>query len=115
MQYADSILVIVLIAIAIGGVASMILSKNIKKILFGLEPAEIASLFIERNTLIESVREGIIMVNKSGEITMANASAYEVLSLPKGKKLIGQLIDEVLPNTLLPQVLLTGEQQLDRP
>lgn len=115
MQYADSIIVIVLIAIAIGGIASMILSKNIKKTLFGLEPAEIASLFIERNTLIESVREGIIMVNKSGEITMANASAYEVLSLPKEKKLIGQLIDEVLPNTLLPKVLLTGEQQFDRP
>lgn len=114
-QYADSIIVIVLIAIAIGGIASMVLSKNIKKTLFGLEPAEIASLFIERNTLIESVREGIIMVNKSGEITMANASAYEVLSLPKEKNLIGKLIDEVLPNTLLPHILLTGEQQFDRP
>ncbi len=115
MQYADSIIAIVLIAIVLGAIASMILSKNIKKILFGLEPAAIASLFTERNTLIESVREGIIMINKSGEITMANAAAYEVFSLPKGKNLVGKLIDDVLPNTLLPQVMETGEQQFDRP
>jgi two-component system, CitB family, sensor kinase len=115
LEYADSIIGTVLIAIAVGAIGSMVLARNIKKTLFGLEPAEIASLYTERNALIESVREGIIMVNKNGEITMANNSAYEVLSLPKEKQLIGKLIEEVLPNTQLPQVLETGESQLDRP
>lgn len=115
LEYADSIIGIVLIAIASGAIGSMVLARNIKKTLFGLEPEEIASLYRERNALIESVREGIIMVNKNGEITMANNSAYEVLSVPKENQLIGKLIEEVLPNTQLPHVLNTGESQLDRP
>ncbi|WP_198038631.1 ATP-binding protein [Planococcus lenghuensis] len=115
LNYADSVGGIVLLAIAVGIIGSMLLARNIKRTMFGLEPAEIAALFTERNALIDSIREGIIMVNKSGEITMANAAALNVLSLPKETVLIGSKIDDVLPNTLLPQVLETGERQLDRP
>lgn len=114
-EYLDSISAIVFVAIVLGLIASMFLAHNIKKTLFGLEPTEIANLYNERNALIESVREGIIMVNKTGQVTMANAAAYEMLSMPDDSKLIGRAIDEVLPNTLLPQVLETGEPQLDRP
>lgn len=114
-EYLDSISAIVFVAIVVGLIGSMILARNIKKTLFGLEPAEIANLYNERNALIESVREGIIMVNKTGQVTMANAAAYEMLSLPENNELIGKAIDDVLPNTLLPQVLETGEPQLDRP
>ncbi|WKA57985.1 sensor histidine kinase [Planococcus shenhongbingii] len=115
LEYADSITGIVLIAIVIGAIGSMILARNIKKTLFGLEPAEIAHLYTERNALIESVREGILMVDRAGDITMANVSAYELLSLQKETELIGKPVDKVLPNTLLPKVLQTGEAQLDRP
>nr|WP_316047408.1 PAS domain-containing protein [Planococcus glaciei] len=86
LQYADSIVGIVLIAIVFGALGSMVLARNIKKTLFGLEPVEIANLYTQRNALIESVREGIIMVDHNGKITMANSSAYEVLSFPKEKK-----------------------------
>ena len=79
--YLDSISSIVLAAAVIGAFGSMLLARSIKKTLFGLEPAEIANLYNERNAVIESVREGIIMVNKSGEITMANASAHDMLAL----------------------------------
>lgn len=114
LDYADSIVSIVIIAIVIGIIGAMILSQNIKKTLFGLEPSEIARLFTERSAVIESVREGIIMVNQHGIVTMANASAAEVLSLPKETVLIGSPVEEILPNTQLPHVLQTGERQLDR-
>jgi len=114
-QYADDITYIVLFAILIGIIGSSLLSRNIKKQLFDLEPAEIANLFTERNALIESVREGIIMVDAKGIITMVNMAAYETLSLPDKTELIGRTIWEVLPNTLLPKVMETGERQLDRP
>jgi len=114
-QYVDNISLIVLIAIAIGIIGSSILARNIKKELFNLEPAEIANLFTERNALIESVREGIIMVDAKGIITTVNLSAYDTLSLPDQVDLVGLTIQEVLPNSLLPRVLETGEQHLDRP
>lgn len=115
LEYADSIVGIVLIAIVFGALGSMVLARNIKKTLFGLEPVEIANLYTQRNALIESVREGIIMVDQNGKITMANSSAYEVLSFPKEKNLIGEPIEKIVPNTQLLQVLQTGESQLDRP
>ncbi|HEX5563511.1 MAG TPA: sensor histidine kinase [Sporosarcina sp.] len=115
-QYIDNISYIVLIAIGLGIIGSSFLSRNIKKELFDLEPTEIANLFTERNALIESVREGIIMVDAKGIITTANAAAYDTLSIPGGQTdLIGRSIQEVLPNSLLPKVLETGERHLDRP
>ena len=112
-EYVDSIITIVLLAIILGIIGSTILARSIKKVLFNLEPAEIAHLFTERNTLIESVREGIIMVDQDARISMMNKAAYETLSLPEDVTLIGRSIEEVLPNTLLPQVLQNGEKQLD--
>lgn len=114
-QYIDNISYIVLIAIALGIIGSSVLARNIKKELFDLEPAEIADLFTERNALIESVREGIIMVDAKGVITTVNAAAYDTLSIPGQTELVGRTIQEVLPNTLLPKVLETGERHLDRP
>lgn len=114
-QYVDNISYIVLLAIALGIIGSSVLARNIKKELFNLEPAEIANLFTERNALIESVREGIIMVDAKGIITTVNPAAYDTLSIPGQTELIGRTIQEVLPNTLLPKVLETGERHLDRP
>lgn len=114
-QYVDNISYIVLIAIVLGVIGSSVLARNIKKELFDLEPAEIANLFTERNALIESVREGIIMVDAKGIITTVNAAAYDALSIPGRAELVGKSILEVLPNTLLPKVLETGERHLDRP
>jgi two-component system CitB family sensor kinase len=54
------------------------------------------------------------MVDQDARISMMNKAAYETLSLPEDVTLIGRSIEEVLPNTLLPQVLLNGEKQFDR-
>lgn len=114
-EYLDNIVFIVLLAIGLGIIGSTILARSIKKIMFGLEPEEIANLFTERSALIESVREGIIMVNAEGNITMLNPAAYEALSLPDGQSIVGRSILDVLPNSQLPQVLVTGERQHDKP
>lgn len=113
-SYVDSIITIVLIAILLGVIGSSILARSIKKVLFNLEPIEIAHLFTERNTLIESVREGIIMVDKDARISMINKAAFDMLSIPENTYLLGRRVEEILPNTLLPQVLKTGEKQFDR-
>ncbi|TQR18891.1 ATP-binding protein [Psychrobacillus soli] len=114
IQYVDNIAFIVVVAILLGILGSGILARNIKKELFNLEPAEIAHLFTERNALIESVREGIIMVDAKGVITMANLAAHEILSLPLETELVGRNVWDVIPNTYLPQVLEFGEEHLDR-
>ena len=74
----DSVLFLLfmtLIGLLIGIAGAMYLAQHIKKVLFGLEPEEIAALLQERNVLLNSVREGVIDVNNQGIITLANTEA----------------------------------------
>lgn len=115
LEYVDNIAYTVLAAIGIGIAGSALLARNIKKMMFGLEPHEIASLYTERNTLIETVREGIVMTDSEGIIKMVNKSALETLSYPDNQSVIGKHVSEVLPHSLLPEAIKYGERILDQP
>lgn len=53
------------------------LTDNITSTMFDLEPVEIAQLLVERNALIDSVRDGILSVDREGRLLHANRSALE--------------------------------------
>ena len=112
--YLDNIFYTMVIALGIGIIGSIFLSRNIKKQIFNLEPSEIASLLTEKNTLIESVREAIITVNQKGEITTLNNAAAKILHLTDSASIMGDNIEEHIPNTHLLNVLMKGEKQLDK-
>ncbi|MBZ0334048.1 sensor histidine kinase [Marinobacter sp. AL4B] len=100
------LLVSILIAVVIAG--------RFKREIFGLEPEEIARLFEERNATLQSVREGIIAVNRDGIITTGNRAALETLGFDTGTSLVGRPIHEVLPDSDLLSVLKTGTPDFDR-
>lgn len=100
--------------IVLGILGSIYLAGSIKKTMFGLEPEEISSLYQQRDAVIQSVREGMMVINKRGEIVLVNQAAYDILSLPEGREVIGQPVADVIPNTSMLEVLQNGEQQLDR-
>ncbi|WP_340084866.1 DcuS/MalK family sensor histidine kinase [Siminovitchia sp. FSL H7-0308] len=101
--------------IVIGMIGAIILAANINRILFGLEPAAIASLLQERNAMLESVREGIIAVNNKAEIVVANAEAIKIFQKagldpdPIGKK-----ADEYLPKSRLVRILQSPKAEYDQ-
>jgi len=70
-------------AIAFGGLVgsfgAFFLARKIKKIMFGMEPSEIASLLEERNAMLQSIREGIIAVSADEKITLINDEAKRLL------------------------------------
>jgi len=53
------------------------LTDNITGTMFNLEPVEIAQLLVERNALIDAVRDGIISVDKDGKVIHANRTARD--------------------------------------
>ncbi|GAJ98153.1 PAS domain-containing protein [Geomicrobium sp. JCM 19055] len=59
-----------------------LLARNIREDTFGLEPAEIASKFTEREAMLESVKEGIIAINTKQEVTLINPSARKLIQHP---------------------------------
>ena len=54
-------------------------TENIKADMFNLEPVEIAKLLVERNALIDSVRDGILSVDKDGRVNHIKQTAIQLL------------------------------------
>lgn len=93
----------------LGIIGSILLARHVKKSIFGLEPEEIAKNLQEKNVIIDSIKEGIIAINKDKKITMANKQVKKVLNY-KGE-LIGEKITDVIENSRLPKLLETGEPE----
>lgn len=103
------------VGMLVGVLGSLILARRIKKILFGLEPFAIAKIFKERSAMLQSVREGILAVDKDSRLTIVNEAAIKLFQQAgiKGNP-IGEKVDEYVPNTRLQKVLETGEAELDQ-
>jgi CitB family two-component system sensor histidine kinase MalK len=103
-----------LIGILIGVLGAIVLARYIKKILHGLEPVAIASLFEERSAMLQSVREGIVAVDRESRITLVNRAALRLFQKAGlSEKPIGLHIGEYMPTTRLGKVLKTGKAELD--
>ena len=111
----NRIFITLLLGMAIGIASAMLLARRVKKTLSGLEPAGIARLLEERNAMLQSIKEGILAVDQSGKITLANEAAISILSM--GGTIghpIGQEIDSYIPNTGLTRILKTGLPEIDQ-
>ncbi|MGE6203951.1 ATP-binding protein [Guptibacillus hwajinpoensis] len=98
----------------LGIAGGFFIAKNVKRSIFGLEPSEIGAMFLERNTILQTIREGIIAVNENGGITLANQEAHRMLNRSEDESLEGVDIVSVLPNTRMPEVLRSGKAEYDQ-
>ncbi|CAI1095304.1 ATP-binding protein [Serratia proteamaculans] len=78
-------------------VFSWLLSKNLKRQMFWLEPKEIALLVRQQKALLEAIYEGVIAVDPQLQIITINHAARELLDLrqPAGA-LMGREIGELI-------------------
>lgn len=112
IDYGRYLLVLFIITIALSIIISTYLSNKIKKQLLNYEPQEIVKILTERNAILESIREGIIMVDGKGTITLSNQSANAILD--SENSVVGKNIRTVIPNTRLIKVMESGHEQLNR-
>ena len=101
-------------SLSIAILLAYLLSRNIKKILYGLEPIQMAQLFAERNAIIRTVKEGIVVINREGLITQINDEAIRILRIQKDKQtIIGLPVGDFIPNTRLYEVMISGNAEYD--
>ncbi len=99
-----------------GSVGAFLLANHIKKILLGLEPDEITKLYHEKTGILDAIHEGLVAIDREGRITLMNDSALQILGFDKEKmknQVIGQNIEEVLPNTRMMNILSTKKAEFD--
>ncbi|HLY33723.1 MAG TPA: sensor histidine kinase [Jatrophihabitantaceae bacterium] len=91
------------IALGVGAVASWMLARRLKKRTFGLELDEIARLLQEREATLHGIREGVVAVDPSGQVSMINDEARRLLDL--GMAPTGGKLDDLVPPGRLREVL----------
>ncbi|RHW38555.1 sensor histidine kinase [Lysinibacillus yapensis] len=109
----------IFITIALSALFSMwgahTLGRHIKRQMFNLEPHEISKMYVERTETFNAMHEGIIAVDKELTITIFNKKACEILGIGGEPSLyIGKNIYEVLPDTRLPEIVLSGTPVFDQ-
>jgi two-component system CitB family sensor kinase len=103
--------VTVLLALALGAAASMLLASRLKRQTFGLEPHEIAGLLEEREASLQGIHEGAVATDANGTITLANDEARRLLDLPAD--CVGRKVSQVLPQGRLMKFLSGGLNDQD--
>jgi len=102
----------VIFSAIIGAFGTWVLVRVLKNILFGLEPYEISSLFEQRQAMLHSLKEGVIAVDREGNVTLVNHTARQIL-LSATTRQPGELPHAPLQENLQ-QVLETGIAIQDR-
>ena len=106
--------VLVGILVIFGVLGAVSISNRFKRAIFDLEPEQIARLFTERETIIDSIREGIVAIDREAKVTVVNRQAIDILGKDSEAQIIGQPVREVLPGAKLSRILSGGEQRHDQ-
>ncbi|MGM0803664.1 MAG: ATP-binding protein [Bacillota bacterium] len=110
--YKLKIIIIGTITLLLGTLGSVLIAKGVKRATHGLEPKEIGLLYKEKSAILEAIREGVIAVNREGEITLANHTALQMLETGS-ENLIGKNVLRAIPNTRLLDVIASGQNEFD--
>lgn len=100
--------------IILGIFGAITIARRFKKAIFDLEPEQIAHLFTERDTIIQSIREGIVAIDQNAKVTVVNQQAMEILGLTSKQSILGSHIRAVLPGAKLSKILAGGEERIDQ-
>lgn len=112
--YRLKTLSVLTIVFLIGTAITLKITNDFKKAILGLEPEEIANLLQEKTATLEAIREGIMAVNREGQVTTVNQAAFDTLALRPDPDIIGKPVKDVFPETRILEVLQSGQSQLDK-
>lgn len=103
-----------LLGIIIGLIGAIFLGRKVKKIMFGMEPAEIANLLEQRSAVLENAREGVIAIDRNAKINLVNHEANRLIKKMGFKEdPMGKNVTNVIPNIPIMSVVESGDKIVD--
>ncbi|PPS90114.1 Sensor histidine kinase DcuS [Streptomyces sp. MH60] len=81
-------------ALAVGALASWIISRRVQRQTRDLAFSDIAGLLAEREAMLHGIREGVVALDRGGRVRLLNDEAQRLLGL--GGEAVGRLPDEAL-------------------
>ena len=106
--------IITLVVIVVELIISAWISNNIKKSLLGFEPNTISAMYLVRDNILESLKEGIIALNKNGTILFVNESAVKMLDKNNSvSSFIGKDILEINNGTIIKNIANSEKREFN--
>jgi two-component system, CitB family, sensor kinase len=91
------------LALLVGALASLVLARRLKRMTFGLELHDLASLLQEREAMLHGIREGVLVLDRRGRLSMVNDEARRLLGL--GGAALDEPLEGLLPEGRLRDLL----------
>ena len=82
--HSNEIIIATLFSLFFGAWGAWVLGRHMKKQMFGLEPHEIAKLYVERTETFNAMHEGIIAIDNDYTVTIFNKKHVKYLVLHEG-------------------------------
>ncbi len=108
-----SILWTIFIGTLAGAIGTFVLVRVLKRILFGLEPYEISTLFEQRQAILNSLKEGVVAMDDQAQVTLVNQAARSLLNDSMGTISGDRIYDASVINDHLQDVLHSGRARRD--
>lgn len=104
----------ILVGGLMGLAGAVLLARKIKRMMFGMEPGEIAKLLEERSAMLQSTKEGILAVDKESRITLVNAEARRLMgSVGLNQDPVNRQVEQFWPLLRMERVLDDGKPLRD--
>lgn len=97
--------------IFLGFVLAEILSRRLRNRRIEGELLEVTSKYQEREAMLHAIKEGVITLSPDKKILLINDEAMRLLDL--GNHVVGQYVDQVLPQGRLLSLIQGGKSQAD--
>ncbi|MGW7053622.1 SpoIIE family protein phosphatase [Streptomyces sp. NPDC054887] len=97
------------LALAVG--SAVIVSRRLRRQTHGLGPTEMTRMYEHHDAVLHAVREGVLIVDDDGRLTLANDEARRLLELPAGAE--GRHVTELGLDDAVARLLVSGRTVTD--
>ena len=113
-NYQSWLVLFIIAGVAIVG--AILIASYIKKVLYGMEPEEIAHLLFQKESILQSTHEGILALNEKGFIMMMNTAAQQLIFEKEitADQYVGKRIQELSPYNQLQELLNNVDGQANK-
>jgi len=101
------------VTLLLGGLASWLLSRYLRRVTWGRGPEEIGRMFSYYEGVLHSVREGLVVVDPQRRLVLYNDQAAELLRLPFTRPAGPIAVENLELPDALKQLLGSGERVVD--
>lgn len=110
-QQVPALLLAGLVALALAGVGSWLVSRRLRRQTHNLGPAELSRMYEFYDAVLHAVREGLLLLDRRGTLQLVNDEARMLLGLPDDA--IGRRVDTLGLPPGLGRALSAGEERSD--